>query len=198
MAGYILAALSVDPGIRARASECISDSIIDVLITSPSLIKEKVYGECRANPSVLSTAMVPLCLSTNSLQSNKPKPVPSSPSVPLRFALTSILNNSPIAAWFMPIPVSIIAISMLSSGFFSAETATFPPFGVNFMAFETRFRTSLKHIPIANDFQLHGYVDVKFNFLDLCRFYGQAHTVIHQFIDIQLFWREADGTPLYL
>lgn len=90
-------------------------------------------------PSALSTVILPLCFSMNSLQSINPKPVLGSLSVPSRFTFSFILKRLSVNSLFIPMPVSVmhIRISVLFSGFASIEIVPF--LFVNLIEFETKF-----------------------------------------------------------
>ena len=57
-------------------------------------------------PSSLSTQILPPCFSTNSLQSNNPKPVPVSSAVPFVVITSDISNSFAKSSCFIPIPLS--------------------------------------------------------------------------------------------
>ena len=96
-------------------------------------------------PGWLSTHIFPSCFSTNSLQSNKPRPVPFSFSVPRVDSKVSLLNSLPMASSVMPTPVSDTATTTwLSSQV--ALRCTLPFLGVNLMEFVMRFLRIALHM----------------------------------------------------
>jgi len=81
----------------------------------PTLVSRSGYAKIntgRVNlnslpfPYSLSTQIFPPCFSTNSLQSNKPKPVPVSFAVPVVVRTSDISNSLDKLSGFIPIPLS--------------------------------------------------------------------------------------------
>ncbi len=78
----------------------------------------------------------------NSLHNINPNPVPVSPSVPLLDRLASTLNKFFISSGDIPIPLSLILISICPS-FLRLLMAISPPLYVNFIALVRRFRITV-------------------------------------------------------
>ena len=98
-------------------------------------------------PFPLSTQILPLCFSTNSLQSSNPRPVPFSSAVPV-VEMTFDMSNSPkIRSGSIPTPLSETDI-VIFPDISWAEILITPLQLVNFIAFEIRFRKIVFNISI--------------------------------------------------
>ena len=100
-------------------------------------LKVKVAPE----PRRLLTDISPWCRLINSLQRTKPNPVPFSPDTPVMLFLSSISKRLLILSAAIPMPVSYIDISTLSS-ISLADTVIWPPSFVNLNALFKRLRST--------------------------------------------------------
>ena len=99
-------------------------------------------------PGSLSTQILPPCFSTNSLQSNRPNPVPDSASVPDVDKTFEISNSFNKLSGAIPTPLSVTDI-VVSFAVCTAEIFITPSLFVNFIALETRFLKTVFNISIS-------------------------------------------------